>query len=101
MPFYPEEILCFVSKNQSGQYNFWDIAITDDDAVNYYIAKAFAVEYIEYVEMTADTTILDKILRAMPNAIGYVEKIFLNSIDEFICEGQISMTYSFVLTVKL
>jgi len=99
-PFQPEEVMCFVSKNENGDYNFWDIKVTRDDRVNYYIARAYALEYIEYLKLNLVIDIFDEILKDMPNPKGYVEEIFLNSISEFISDNEISLTSIFRATLK-
>ncbi len=98
--FQPEEVMCFVTKKETGEYNFWDINITDDDRVNYYIARSYALEYLEYLKLNLVIDIFDEILKDMPKKKGYVEEIFLNSISEFISGGEVSLTSIFCARLK-
>lgn len=92
--------MCFVTKKENGEYNFWDTKTTDDDRVNYYIARAYALEYLEYLKLNLVIDIFDEILKDMPKKKGYVEEIFLNSISEFISDDEVSLTTIFCARLK-
>lgn len=98
--FQPEEVMCFVTKQENGEYNFWDVKVTEDDRVNYYIARAYALEYLEYVKTGSFIDIFQEILHDMPEKRGYVEEIFLSSITEFISESEVSLTTIFCARLK-
>ncbi len=92
--------MCFVTKQENGEYNFWDVKVTEDDRVNYYIARAYALEYLEYVKTGSFIDIFQEILHDMPEKRGYVEEIFLSSITEFISESEVSLTTIFCARLK-
>ncbi len=91
-PYPLEDALSFVERRDNGRYDFWHVHVTGDDRVNFYIAKAYALEYIQYLKTHIDIDIFPSILRSMPTEPGYLEEVFLHTIAEFIRSNAIALT---------